>query len=85
MSRPMVMASFASCTCVLVGVTAGASNQLDASCGTDRRHTWSGRNSVGGQRQYRNRKRAENPQDCYTHINLQLSERSTIDRVGAGR
>jgi hypothetical protein len=70
MVRPMVMVSFASCTCVLVGVTAGANNQLDASCGSDRRHTWSGRNSVGGQRQYRNRKRAEKPQDCYTHINL---------------
>jgi hypothetical protein len=69
MSRPMVMVSFASCTCVLVGVTAGTSNQLDAS-GTDRRHTWSGRNSVGGQRQYRNRKRAEKSQNCYTHINL---------------
>jgi hypothetical protein len=54
----------------LVGVAARANNQFDASCGTDRRHTWSGRNSVGGQRQRRNRKRAENPQDCYTHINL---------------
>jgi hypothetical protein len=55
MSRPMVMAGFASCTCVLVGVTARTNNQLDAPWGTDRRYTWSGRNSVGGQRQYRNR------------------------------
>jgi hypothetical protein len=70
MSRPMVMASFASCTCVLLGVAAGANDQLDAWRGTDRRHNGSGRNSIGGQRQHRNRKPAEKPHDCYTHIDL---------------
>jgi hypothetical protein len=82
MSRPMVMASLASCTCVLVGVTARTNNQLDAPWGTDRRHTWSDRNSIGGQRRRHNRKRAEKPQDCNTHIKPpQVSDHSTTDRV----
>jgi hypothetical protein len=52
------------------GFAASASDQLDGLCGIDRRHAWSGRNSIGGERQHRKRKRAEKPQDCYTHINL---------------
>jgi hypothetical protein len=52
------------------GFAGSASDQLDALCGTDRRYAWSGRNSIGGKRQHRNRKRAKKPQDCDTHINL---------------